>query len=87
MSDFQKFKDWLTSVSFLTATDCALFLHSLQTRQYKAKEFFLSESKICKEIGFINSGAFRIFYLSEGKEINTQFIFENQFVVDYDSFL
>lgn len=87
MSDFQKFKDWLTSVSFSTATECALFLPSLQTRQYKTKEFFLSERKICKEIGFINSGAFRIFYLSEGKEINTQFIFENQFVVDYDSFL
>ncbi len=28
-----------------------------------------------------------MYYLSEGKEINTHFSFENQFVVDYDSFI
>jgi CRP/FNR family transcriptional regulator, anaerobic regulatory protein len=87
MSNFQKFKDWLTQVSFLTPHDCALFEPSLQTKTLREKDFFLSEGKVCKEIGFINSGAFRIYYLSDGKEINTQFIFENQFVVDYDSFL
>jgi CRP/FNR family transcriptional regulator, anaerobic regulatory protein len=87
MSNFQKFKDWLTQVSFLTPEDCALFEPSLTTKTLKEKDYFLTEGKICKEIGFINSGAFRIYYLSDGKEINTQFVFENQFVVDYDSFL
>jgi CRP/FNR family transcriptional regulator, anaerobic regulatory protein len=87
MSNFQKFKDCLTQASFLTPEDCALFEPSLTTKTLKEKDYFLTEGKICKEIGFINSGAFRIYYLSDGKEINTQFVFENQFVVDYDSFL
>jgi CRP-like cAMP-binding protein len=38
-------------------------------------------------MGFINSGSFRIYYLADDKEINTHFSFENEFVVDYDSFL
>ncbi|NOT90540.1 Crp/Fnr family transcriptional regulator [Ferruginibacter sp.] len=87
MSDFQIFKNWLTKVSFLTEKDCSLFEPYLATQNYKAKEYFLSENKICKEIGFLNHGCFRTYYLNEGKEINTQFIFENEFVVDFDSFL
>jgi CRP/FNR family transcriptional regulator len=87
MSAFQQFKDWLKQVSFLTESDCALFEPCLETRQVKGKQHLLTEGKICGEIGFINSGCFRTYYLSDGKEINTQFVFENEFVVDYDSFI
>ncbi|MDX2247279.1 MAG: Crp/Fnr family transcriptional regulator [Bacteroidia bacterium] len=87
MSNFPKFKNWLTQVSFLTEEDCVMFEPFLRTKTYRNKSFFLVEGNICKEIGFINSGGFRTFYLQDGKEINTQFVFENQFVVDYDSFL
>jgi CRP/FNR family transcriptional regulator len=59
----------------------------LELRTYSKKDYFLKEGQICHLLGFINKGCFRIFYLSEGREINTQFIFENEFVVDYDSFL
>lgn len=87
MSNFQIFKNWLKQVSFLTEEDCTLFEPYLQTKTYKAKEYFLTEGKICHEIGFINKGCFRTYYLSDGKEINTHFAFENEFVTDYDSFL
>lgn len=87
MSNFKIFKDWLTKVSFLTKADCDLFEPYLKTKTIPAKEHYLTEGKICKEIGFLNQGCFRNYYLSEGKEINTRFIFENEFVVDYDSFL
>lgn len=87
MSNFPKFKAWLTQVSALTEQDCAIFDSSLKTKTLKAKEYFLLAENTCREIGFINSGGFRTFYLSEGKEINTHFVFENQFVVDYDSFI
>ena len=87
MSNFKIFKNWLTQVSFLTEKDCSLFEPYLKIKNYKAKEYFLSEGKICQDIGFINKGCFRTYYLADGKEINTHFAFENEFVTDYDSFL
>jgi CRP/FNR family transcriptional regulator len=86
-NNFTTFKNWLTQVSFLKPEDCDIFEPFLITQKFQEKEFFNTEGKVCKEIGFINSGAFRTFYLVDGKEINTQFCFENQFIVDYDSFL
>jgi CRP-like cAMP-binding protein len=87
MSEFRQFKEWLKQVSFLTEADCALFEPLLKIKRCRAKEQVLAEGKICTEIGFINRGSFRTYYLSDGKEINTRFVFENDFVVDYDSFL
>lgn len=87
MNNFKIFKDWLTQVSFLTEEDCSLFEPFLKTKNYKAKEYFLSQGKICHEIGFVNKGCFRTYYLADGKEINTHFGFENEFITDYDSFL
>ncbi|MFN8278227.1 MAG: Crp/Fnr family transcriptional regulator [Chitinophagales bacterium] len=87
MNEFKIFKSWLTNVSFLTEKDCSLFEPFLKTKKLKAKDHFLSAGKVCHEIGFINKGCFRTFYLAEGKEINTHFTFENEFVTDYDSFL
>jgi CRP/FNR family transcriptional regulator, anaerobic regulatory protein len=87
MNNFILFKEFLKNVSFLTDEDCLLFEPFLGTKTVKAKDYFLIEGKICAEIGFINKGCFRTYYLSDGKEINTHFAFENEFVTDYDSFL
>jgi len=87
MKEFKILKDWLKQVSFLTEEDCSLFEPFLRTKYIKAKDHFLSEGKVCQEIGFVNKGCFRTYYLSDGKEINTHFAFENEFVTDYDSFL
>lgn len=72
---------------FITAEDCAFFEPYLKPRSIKAKEVFTTPGKVCREIGFVNKGAFRTYYIVDGKEINTCFFFENDFVVDYDSFL
>ncbi|MFN8355641.1 MAG: Crp/Fnr family transcriptional regulator [Spirosomataceae bacterium] len=87
MDEFKIFKNWLRHVSFLTEKDCSLFEPFLKTKNINAKEHFLTEGKVCLEIGFINKGCFRTYYLADGKEINTHFAFENEFVTDYDSFL
>lgn len=71
----------------MTEEDCSLFEPYLKIKHYKAKEYFLSEGKVCQVIGFVNKGCFRTYYISDGKEINTHFAFENEFVTDYDSFL
>lgn len=87
MEQYEQFKRYLKQSSFLKEEDCNLFESNLELKTYSKKEFYLKEGQICHRLGFINKGCFRIFYLSEGREINTQFIFENDFVVDYDSFL
>lgn len=87
MDDLKPFRNFLKNVSFLTEADCALFEPYLNVKHYKAKAHFLSEGRICPETGFINKGSFRTYYLDNGKEINTHFTFENEFVTDYDSFL
>ena len=87
MDEFKILKKWLTQFSFLTEKDCSLFEPFLKTKQLKAKDYFLTEGKICQEIGFVNKGCFRTYYLVDGKEINTHFTFENEFVTDYDRFL
>jgi CRP/FNR family transcriptional regulator, anaerobic regulatory protein len=87
MSNFRQFKEWLKNVSFLTENDCNLFEPFLHTKAVNNKDILLREGQVCKELGFVNKGAFRMYYLSDGKEINTHFSFENEFVVNYDSFL
>jgi CRP/FNR family transcriptional regulator, anaerobic regulatory protein len=87
MSNFQEFKTWIKKVSFLTDDDCNLFEPLLKKTVIENKQIILSEGQVCREMGFINYGAFRLYYLSDGKEINTHFCFENEFVMDYDSFL
>ncbi|HLP21886.1 MAG TPA: Crp/Fnr family transcriptional regulator [Chitinophagales bacterium] len=84
---YQQFKDYLRSTQLVTDEDCAFFEPYLKPKTYKAKELFVKEGSISHEIGFINKGAFRTYYIIDGKEINTCFFFENDFVVDYDSML
>ena len=53
-----------------------------------AKEYFLKEGQVCEQMAFIEKGELRMFYITEeGKEINVEFFFENDFVASYQSFL
>ena len=67
MDEFKIFKEFLKNIPFLTGKDCSLFEPYLKTKNYKAKNLFLSEGKTCQEIGFVNKGCFRTYYLSDGK--------------------
>ncbi|MFW5725707.1 MAG: Crp/Fnr family transcriptional regulator, partial [Bacteroidota bacterium] len=71
MSNFQQFKNWLKQVSFLTEEDCSLFENHLTLKAINKNEIFLAEGGVCREMGFINKGCFRMYYLADGKEINT----------------
>jgi CRP-like cAMP-binding protein len=54
----------------------------------KKKKNLLSQGDVCNHIYFLTNGFFRMFYVDlEGNEINTRFTAENNFMVDYQSFL
>ena len=87
MSKTIQLKSFLKNISFLTDADCQLFEQDLEVATFKKKDWFLKEGQVCQRMGFVNQGSFRMYYLMDGKEINTHFIFENEFLVDYSSFL
>ncbi|MCP4438499.1 MAG: Crp/Fnr family transcriptional regulator [Aureispira sp.] len=84
----EPFRNWVKQVPFLEEEDCLLFESALKVRSYAKKDWVIQAGQVCRELGFINKGAFRLFYITdEGKEINTHFFFENEFLADYRSFL
>lgn len=69
----------------LSAPAQALLLASAQLLHLKRKQFFLQEGKICRHIGFIETGSLRAYALMDGKEINTAFYLENNFATNLKS--
>lgn len=88
MDGIKAFRDFLKRTApFLTEADCELFRPFLRRRSFGRKDFFLRKSRVCRSMGFVLSGAFRVFYESAGKEMNTHFILPGDFVAEFDSFL
>lgn len=85
--NFNIYKETVRRIAPLTDADCDLFIPHLKIKQYPKGSNFVVEGQISNEIGFINKGAFRIYYLIDGKEVNGNFFFEHEFVVEYQSFL
>jgi CRP/FNR family transcriptional regulator, anaerobic regulatory protein len=69
--------------------DCDLyFSNSRVPLQLKAKDFFVQAGDVCTDMAFVEQGVLRMYYVTDnGKEINLQFFFENEFVVSYQSFI
>ena len=60
-----------------------------QLRTYKKGEYFNEYKNICKHLGFVIDGVFRIYKTNEetGEEKNMVFFTNHQFVASYKSFL
>jgi len=63
------------------------FKQFLKPKELKKGEFFLREGVTCQDTIFIQEGLFRIYHVHNDKEITRQFIFENSFFTEYESFL
>lgn len=56
-------------------------------RSIKRRQFILQESEICKHYTFVAAGCFKKFYVDDkGTEHNLQFIAENDWIMEIDSF-
>ena len=58
-----------------------------ETKTYKKGEFLLLQDEICRYSFSIEKGITRKFYLNDGKEITTDFIFEDDIAVSFDSYI
>lgn len=59
----------------------------IRLKKFKKRENYVGEGQICREVGFILRGSFRQFYVVDGEEKTSFFMFENSFVSDYEGFL
>ena len=86
---YSKFRARIQKILPIPADECDAFFESeKKLRPLKAKEYFIKENETCRELAFVNSGVLRMYYLSPaGKEINTMFFFENDFVTSFQSML
>lgn len=56
------------------------------TKKVKKKEFLLKEGEICKEIFYVQKGLLRVYIINEGKEVNTWFVKEGDFITSISSY-
>ncbi len=83
----ESFKKYLQQFPHYTEDAYEIAIPFLKEVNVKSGELFLEQGKVCKKIGFIASGLFRVFYLNDGKEITTCFCKENTFTGSYQSFI
>ncbi|MFZ4413282.1 MAG: Crp/Fnr family transcriptional regulator [Bacteroidales bacterium] len=60
----------------------------IETIQLKKKEFVLQESKVCRNLYFVEKGCLRMFFINKkGSEQITQFALDGWWISDYQSFM
>lgn len=83
-----QFRNYIKAISQISDDDLELMMPLLKPLQVKKQERLLVEGDVCKHVYFLKKGFFRMYYVDlEGNEINFRFTDENQFFVDFHSFL
>lgn len=71
----------------LTESEWIFFSDQLKRKEFNAKTSLVREGNIAKNIYFIESGLLRTYHLEDGKEMNTYFACDNQFISTFSSFI
>lgn len=83
----QVFRKHLEPFVTFTNDEWDIFCDHLCIKKIRKKGKFISQGKVCSEVGFILSGSYRFFFLKDGMEISNYFSFQNDFISSYASFL
>jgi len=81
----ENFKCFVNTTTTLSEQSWAVLLDCLTEMEFKKGQNVLEEGEVCRAIYFINKGLCRSYYNLDGKEINTAFYFENEFVTNLKS--
>lgn len=81
-------KDYFQSFNLFSEDEIKEFLQLFELRKVSKNDYFIREGERCKEVGFIQSGIFRSFYMSDdGKDMTYCFRFPNHMIAAYSSFI
>ncbi|MBT2560257.1 Crp/Fnr family transcriptional regulator [Pedobacter sp. ISL-68] len=89
MEKIEKLKHFIIAFSGMSEEEFNLSTEYWQIKRYKKGEFYNEYKNVCKHLGFVLSGVFRIYKLNQAtlSEQNLFFFLENQFVSSFKSFL
>lgn len=81
----QRLKDYIETITELSETSWTILQNCSTEMTIRRKDHLLSEGDVCHSIFFIKTGLCRSFHNVDGKEINTAFHFEREFVTNIKS--
>lgn len=89
MNDFRQLQQCLQSTTGMSQEAFDLSAPYWQLKEYKKGEYYNEYKNICKHLGFVLNGVFRIYFAhpETGEEKNIMFFTNNQFLASYKSFL
>ena len=80
-------KNILFDLIQLTDSEWNILSKKLVRKDFESKSIIIREGSIADSIYFIEKGLLRTYYLLNGKEINTYFACDRQFITSYSSFI
>lgn len=86
---FKKMQQSLQQISPINDLDWQLFIKKLIPKSFKKGELFIKGGQLSNQIGFLNKGIARVYYVIDGKEFTSYFNTSNRniFVCSFASFL
>jgi CRP-like cAMP-binding protein len=84
---FMNFKQQLFQMFEVSDDQAELIISKFVSEELNKNESFLKEGKTCNRLSFIESGVFRVFKLTESKEVTQWMGGEGYFITDLASFL
>jgi hypothetical protein len=88
MDPIERLRKMVGAISGMSHEDFDLSLGHWQQKTYKKGEFYNEYKNVCRYLGFVLTGVFRIYKFLEqsGVEKNMQFFTNDQFMTSYKSF-
>lgn len=83
----ESFKKYLQQFPRFSQASFELALPYLKEVEIKAGDSFLEQGQVCRKLGFISKGLFRLYYLKDGKEVTNCFCKENTISTSYRSLI
>ncbi len=71
----------------ITEDEAQILSSSFHVKNYLKGEVYIKSGEVCNHIGFVKKGTLKSILVGKQKELIDHFIFENQFVSDYRSYL
>ena len=81
------FRQQLDKLVIFNDEEWGIVSQHLQLKTLRKKEHFTRAGSTCKELGFILSGALRLYHIKDIEEITSYFCLEHNFICSYKSFL
>lgn len=84
---FQQFHQSVMQLVPFTNEELELFTSHMTVQHFSKKDFLLRQGEVCKHVTYLNSGALLYYAEHEGKEMISEFFFDDCWISDYGSFL